>query len=64
MDADEMRAEARKCFDMESMPPLSTWLLKEMPLHGEERLKAVGNIVIRKVATLATHVLGQMESSA
>ena len=60
----EMIAEAHKCHHLRRMPRVTNWLLEEQDPGDGERLHALGNIVIPKMAELACHILGRVHSQA
>lgn len=56
---DEMIAEAHRCHHFRKAPPLHTWLQHSQETMDSRRLKAIGNVVIPKVASLACQILGR-----
>ena len=61
MSPEEMVEEAHKCHHLRQMPPLTTWLINEHDSLDGERLRALGNIVIPRMASLACSILGNAQ---
>ena len=56
---EEMIAEAHRCHHFCKAPPMESWLNRSQEPLDSCRLKAIGNVVIPRVASLACQILGR-----
>lgn len=61
MTPTEIEQQAHMCFHFRNRPPLESWLVHNQTKEDENRLKAVGNLVIPRCAALAMDILGCAE---
>lgn len=62
--SEQIEKEAHSSWNPNGRPPLSKWLLKSQEEWAPQRLRAVGNIVIPRQATLALHILADADMKA